>query len=78
MSITKSTMLKSVNVNLESNTLEVLWVTDIQEDGAVLTSSNQRSSYGASEKERFEADLGEEAAKFVGLITWEVQVEEQL
>ena len=73
MSITKSTTLKSVNVNLEANVLEVLWVTEIQEDGVVLTSSNQRSSYGANEKERFEADLGDEAAKFIGLLTWEVQ-----
>ena len=71
MSITKSTTLKSVNVNLEANILEVLWVTEIQEDGVVLTSSNQRSSYGANEKERFEADLGEDAAKFVSMINWE-------
>ena len=69
MSITKSTTLKSVNVNLEANILEVLWVTEIKEDGVVLTSSNQRSSYGANEKERFTSDLGDDAARNMPLFT---------
>lgn len=71
--ITKTKTLRSVNANLDAQVLEVLWVTEIAEDGEVLTSKNERSSYGVQEKERFEAELGEDAAKFIGLLEWTIE-----
>ena len=65
-------VLESVEVLTQVNAINVLWENQILKDGVVITSTNHRCAYGAGQKEMFEADLGDEAAKYVGLIDWTV------
>jgi len=68
--LSKQIILKSVEVLTQANAINVLWENQILEDDVVISATNYRCAYGKGQKEQFEADLGDEAVKYVGLIDW--------
>ena len=66
----EQTVLKSVEVLTQANAINVLWENQILRDDVVISATNHRCAYGKGQKEQFEADLGDEAVKYVGLINW--------
>ena len=55
--ITKNKVLASVEIGVETQTVNAKWLNQIIEDGAVISSIPHRCSYSADQKEQFLADV---------------------
>lgn len=69
--ITEQQDLKSIEVLVQVNAINVLWEYKIIKDNQVISKTNCRCSYSANQKEQFKIDLGELSDKFIGLIEWD-------
>jgi len=63
-------VLKSVTHFVEENSIQVLWVKRSIYEGAVIAEENFRRAYGSVDRNLFLVDLGDNAAKYDGLMNW--------
>lgn len=61
--------LKSVTIDLPTNTAEVLWVNQVLRDGTVIAENYHRTAYSADQKDIFMLDV-EGAAGYVTILGW--------
>ncbi len=57
MALTEQRILKSVEVKVDSSTIDVAWADQILRDGEVIQESIHRRAYNSSEKALFETDI---------------------
>lgn len=69
MALEEQTVLKSVEVMLEAQTINVCWENIILKDGEVIAQSNHRRAYNKNEKEQFLTDV-EGAQNYVSVVGW--------
>ena len=69
MALTEQRILKSITVNVDSNTISVQHADQVLRDGEVISEQFHRKAYAAEQQEEFEAEVTD-AAKYIGLITW--------
>lgn len=68
--ITKEKALSSVEINVESNTINVKWVNRIIDDDTVLSEVPHRCSYTAEMIDQFRTDV-ENAEQYITVVGWE-------
>jgi hypothetical protein len=57
MALTEQRILKSVEIKLDSSTIDVAWADQILRDGEVIQETVHRRAYNSSEKTLFETDV---------------------
>lgn len=67
--ITKQKTLASVEIGVETQTINVKWLNRIVEDGEVISSIPHRCCYSIEQKEQFLAEV-EGAAGYVAAAGW--------
>lgn len=69
--LTKRRVLRQFTVNLQANTLEIQWTTQVLEDGAMLAETFHRKAYAEEQSLELDADLSAEAAiKMRSVMGW--------
>lgn len=71
MALTEKRVLKSVEILNESNMANVVWEDQILRDGEVITAMPFRRSYSQADAELFQADLGDDAQKYLATLGWQ-------
>jgi len=69
MAITRKKTLASVEIMVESNTINVKWLNNIIEDGEVLSSIPHRCCYSIEQKEQFLTEV-ENGQQYVTAVGW--------
>lgn len=69
MALTEQKVLKSVDVQLNTKTANVLWSHQILRDGDVISETNHRRAFSEAEKDDFLAEV-EGADKYLAALDW--------
>ncbi len=69
MALTEQKILKSVEVLIEQNAVNVCWENQILRDGEVISTVPHRCAYAQEQKEQFLAEV-EGAASYVAILGW--------
>ena len=71
MALTEKTYVREVSVKPASNSIDVLWVTEVKRGEEVISEQFSRKAYSGVQRAEFEAEV-DGAANYVNLIGWSV------